>query len=281
MYQYDLLNKFVNFDDESLTGQVVGVSLTDASALMNWQAMDSWFGAKTKNRGECPKPALRIMLYADMLHLTADTPKYLLKDLAFLTGQGKIQSVHKFQPRQAKPSVVSSTSVRDRTDTFKELEMAKTFVFDSENEIIGEFDSVKEAKTHHKGQPDVTFVHAKNFPEGGIGTFATVEDLFPAPEVVEQEEGEKPARTRTMINRAGPYTVVKADGTRFPEGDERGALHEALISSSTVEEFLEKAPAEAKYVSTKGVDSMVTASAWFGYAIKRGWITQDVEIVSE
>lgn len=240
-------------------GQIVGLG-TNVMIMVNWEEVDQWFTSNRKSRGEFPKTILQYITF---------------EELAFLRDQGKIQPIPTSPQRPAKTAGSLSNSVRERTENMKELQMAKTFAFDSENEIIGEFDSVKEAKAHHKGQSDVTFVHEKNFPEGGIGAFATVEDLFPAPEVVEPEEDDKPKRTRTVVNRAGAYVVVKADGARFQEGDARADLHDALMNSNTVEEYLEKAPAEAKFTSARGAEQSVTAAGYMSYAFKRGWITQD------
>ena len=50
------------------------------------------------------------------------------------------------------------------------------------------------------------------------------------------------------------------------------AIHAALVSNSSVEDFLAASPEKAEYTSTRGAQQSVTASGWYGYALKRGWI---------
>lgn len=150
--------------------------------------------------------------------------------------------------------------------------MAKTACFDAEGVLINIYDSGKEAKAANKGT-DVTFVHNKNFPEGGIGEYKTLEDLFPAPEPEPAPAAREPG-TRTVIKREGAYVVVKADGARFPEGDERAALHSALMNNTSVEAYLEAAPAEANFTSSRGAAQKVSATGYMAYAFKRGWVAQ-------
>lgn len=161
--------------------------------------------------------------------------------------------------------------------------MAKTAAFGADNSLINIFDSLKAAKAELKDEKDVVFVTEKNFDElnaahsfvDADGVILTKETLFPAPEKKEKEKVEKAdgeKRTRTTIAYEGEYHVVKNNGARFAIEDERGALHDALVSNTTVETYLEAAPKEANYVSTKGKPSTCSAKAWYGYAIKRGWV---------
>lgn len=152
--------------------------------------------------------------------------------------------------------------------------MAKTATFGVDNVLINTYTSLKEAKTAHKGEKDIQFVTEKNFGDfadllDADGNELVITDLFEVKEVKEPSD-DKPTRERKVFE--GPYHVVKEFGPRFDNDDERGLLHEALVANTTCEAFLESAPEQAKYVSTKGKESTCTSRAWLGYAVKRGWI---------
>jgi hypothetical protein len=278
-----LLSKYVNFDDEQVTGQVVYLLGGVAQVVFNWQELELWRQATGLNKSLFKTHVWPIFEYKfyryDELHrLVSDVPKYLREGVALTPKSGIIQSIQRDnQPRinpqtpTAKSSFASSTPLRERSGLSQEIEiMAKTAVFDSENVLVDIYESKKEARAHNKGT-DLKFIDAKSFPKGGIGEYATVETLFPAKEKPAKPEGEK---TRTVVKREGTYRVVKADGARFNDGDERGLLHTALMGSTSVEEYLGKAPKEAKFTSSRGAAQVVTAAGYMSYAFKRGWISQ-------
>lgn len=286
-YTY-LFGQFVNYDDEKLTGQIHGVGHDGAMVQINWQIGAMWHdefkrGVKPQDRSEYPAPILRTLPY-DQLHLVSKEPKYLVEGLALNPNPCKIQTSPRRQssqsiprPQVAKPVAGSPSPLRNGSGSSQEIEiMAKTAVFDSENELVGVYTSGKEAKKHNKGD-DLVFVSEKDFPADGIGEH-TAESLFPKKEAPVKAEGES---KRTVIKRVGEYTVVKADGARFNEGDERAAIHAALVESASVEEFLEKSPKVANFTSSRGAAQSVTASGYMAYAFKRGWLTQGDVVVEE
>lgn len=160
--------------------------------------------------------------------------------------------------------------------------MAKTAAFGADNVLINVYDSGKAAKAAHKGEKDIIFATAANFAELNTdsrfvdedGEILTVDVLFPKASPSPEAEGtEKKERApRQHIKMEGEYHVIKNNGVRFSVEDERGALHDALCENTTCEGYLAAAPEVAKYTSTKGKESSCTARAWFGYALKRGWI---------
>ena len=155
----------------------------------------------------------------------------------------------------------------------------RTAVFDSENVLIKVYDSKKEAKAHNKGT-DLQFIDAKNFPENGIGEYATVEDLFP-PKEAPVAEGEETKRTRTVVKYEGKYTVLKADNARLAEDDERAKLHSALVNNDNVEDYLAAAPEVANFTSSRGATQKVSATGYLAYAVKRGWVVMGDAPVAE
>ena len=155
----------------------------------------------------------------------------------------------------------------------------RTAVFDSENVLIKVYDSKKEAKAHNKGT-DLQFIDTKNFPEGGIGEYATVEDLFP-PKEAPVAEGEETKRTRTVVKYEGKYTVLKADNARLAEEDERAKLHSALVNNDNVEDYLAAAPEVANFTSSRGATQKVSATGYLAYAVKRGWVVMGDAPVAE
>lgn len=279
-----MLNNYVNFPDGQ-SARIVNCFGGQYQVVYNWQELDLWSEAIRADKRAvslylCPPFKWEFFTGDEIRDLVSDTPKYLLQDVALSKKASIIQPIERRTvpltnppPKVAKSSVALPTPLRTRSGTSQEIEtMAKCAVFDSENLLVAVYDSKKEAKAHNKGT-DLQFIDAKNFPENGIGEYATVEDLFPPKEAAVEEDGEdKPKRTRTVVKREGEYSVVKTDGARCPEGDDRNLFVDALLNSSTCEEFFSKVPEEVTYTNNKGVETSTTAKAWFSYAFRRGWV---------
>ena len=287
-----VLGKFVNFDDEQATGQVIAVGGDLVYILMNWQECNLWDAAKMANQKpwethQWPVFKPRILTRNEIHDLVSDTPKYLLEGVALSKKHSIIQPIQRNSPPRnfsqsatTLSSVASSTPLRTGSGSSQEIEiMAKCAVFDSENVLIKVYDSKKEAKAHNKGT-DLQFIDAKNFPENGIGEYATVEDLFP-PKEASVSEGEETKRTRTVVKYEGKYTVLKADNARLAEDDERAKLHSALVNNDNVEDYLAAAPEVANFTSSRGASQKVSATGYLAYAVKRGWVVMGDAPVAE
>lgn len=277
-WRTDLINKFYNNDVRQLSGQIVGVSPVDATVLFNWKEFRDKPNAAQRGV-DIHDDSLFLDCYtehipfADVEHNSTKAPKYqqnnyalVKKPIAFPGSRGNIQ------PRTTERSPSISKPASHDANQSKEFQMAKTAVFDSEDVLINVYDSGKLAKAAHKGATDLKFVSEKAFAP--IGSYETVEALFPKTEKPAKEAPADGARTRVVVTRKGEYTVVKADGARFPDGDERAALHEALVTSCTVEEYMKKAPEVANFTSSRGAAQKVSASGYLSYGFKRGWVTQ-------
>lgn len=282
---YHLMALYYNDREKEVSGRVCAVNPKSITVIYNFDSVDEW----RKNNKDLPvaKRAPFPETYHAALDLSTvvddftDSPVFPQKTLAFLRERGIITVVsnaakdgwkpeNKVAEKQV-PYAERATS-QGASSKFPEEEniMAKTAVFDSDSKLIKVYDSGKAAKAAHKGQTDVIFIVAGKFPEAGIGDFKTESDLFPAK--VEPEKAEGAAATRTVIKREGTYHVLKTDGLRCPEGDERLAIHKALMENTNFDDFFKAAPEKASYTSTRGAEQSVTASAWVGYAVKRGWI---------
>ena len=289
-YRSELIGFFVNFDDEQLSGEIIGVGHDDALIQINWQETRRWHdefarGVPAKQRSPYPGSQSRTMTYDQINDLVTKEPKYRNPAIANSREPVKIQTIPsqsttRIKPHQsaAMPVDGSSTALRKRSVSSQEIEiMAKCAVFDSENELIEIYESKKEAKAHNKGT-DLVFVTAKDFPEDGIGQYATVEDLFPPKEEPVAEEGEK--RTRGPVaTLTGPYTVVKADAGRFSEEDPRFAIHKALVENDNFEDYLAATPESYEFTTSGGKVVVDTPKTFARYALRRGWIVQgDVQV---
>lgn len=265
-----LIGQYLSFPEEEACARIIAVGKTHLTAFFNFAEVDHWrehLRLSPKDGRNAPEYIIRhIELEKLDENLVYKEPQYRNISLAFSTGSGTIQSV----PGKSTSQLISEQISQG------EFNMAKTAVFDSENELIEVYKSGKDAKAAHKGQTDVKYVTEDKFEP--IGQYQNKEDLFPPVEKpakepkAPKEDGEK--ATRTIIKRAGAYTVVKADGARFEPSDERAALHAAMVESETVEEYLEKAPKLAKFVSSRGAEQSVTATGYLSYGFKRGWIKQ-------
>lgn len=149
--------------------------------------------------------------------------------------------------------------------------MAKTAAFDADGVLIDIYESGKAAKEANKGS-DVTLVTEKNFPADGIGDYKTATDLFPPPAPKEPKEPAERGPRNPSSPLAGDYIVVKADGVRFAETDERGLAHKALVENTTFEDYLKAAPEKITFETSRGATQVITASNWARYALRRGWI---------
>ena len=291
MYRTDLIGYYVNFDDEQRTGLIVGASHDGAMVQMNWEAFQKWHdefarGVKPEDRSQYPGTESRTVSYDHITEVVSNSPKYSVGVVVLQPKSAKIQPIQRTnKPSQnSVPPVAnrengSPTPLRTRSGSSQEIEiMAQCAVFDSENELVEIYASKKEAKAHNKGT-DLVFIDAKNFPEGGIGEYATVEDLFPPKEKPVKAEGEK--RTRTVVKLIGDYTVVKTDKTRLPEGDARDDIRDALFNNGNFEAFFEQAPAKVTYTNNKGQEAETTASAYASYALRRGWISVGEVVVED
>jgi hypothetical protein len=283
-YRTELLSKFYNDDERQLSGQVVGINFVDASVLYNWREFRDKNNAAARGV-DTKDDSLFLDCYVE--HILLDqvsanltkTPKYAInnydlleKPIAFPGSRVSIQPTLKERR--------SNTSASYDAKQFKELQMAKTAVFDSENELINVYESGKAAKTAHKGQTDVKFVTEKDFAP--IGQYDTVESLFPKPEKPVKEKAEGAVTRSPATALTGAYTVVKADGVRFTEGDERGLAHSVLVSNSNFEDYLAAAPKEITFETSRGAKNTITPTNWARYALRRGWIkVGDVQVVVE
>lgn len=286
-----LLDKYVNFPD-GRSARIVNCFGGQYQVVYNWQELDLWAEAIRADKRAvslylCP-PFKWEFFTGDEIHdLVSDTPKYLLEGVALSKKHSIIQPIQRNSPPRnfsqsatAMSSVASSTPLRIGSGSSQEIEiMAKCAVFDSENVLIKVYDSKKEAKAHNKGT-DLQFIDAKNFPEGGIGEYATVEDLFP-PKEAPVAEGEETKRTRTVVKYEGKYTVLKADNARLAEDDERAKLHSALVNNDNVEDYLAAAPEVANFTSSRGATQKVSATGYLAYAVKRGWVVMGDAPVAE
>ena len=279
-----LLGQYINMDGQQYSARICQLSPTAGTVILNWGDMDAWRAANKGSKNVAsPLPECAYLNFDLALldeNSVTTSPKYDAKPLAFLveagivtsasTGSGATQQAADPPPQQEpQPEQHTSTSQSLKEENI----MAKTAVFDAENQLINVYDSGKAAKAAHKpkDQPDVKFVSEKDaWPEGGVGDYVNKEDLFPPKEVPAKAEGE--SKPRVTAKRSGPYIVVKADGVRFAPEDPRAAIHAALVSNSSVEDFLAASPEKAEYTSTRGAQQSVTASGWYGYALKRGWI---------
>lgn len=286
-----LLDKYVNFPD-GRSARIVNCFGGQYQVVYNWQELDLWAEAIRADKRAvslylCPPFKWEFFTGDEIRDLVSDTPKYLLEGVALSKKHSIIQPIQRNSPPRnfsqsaaAMSSVASSTPLRTGSGSSQEIEiMAKCAVFDSENVLIKVYDSKKEAKAHNKGT-DLQFIDTKNFPEGGIGEYATVEDLFP-PKEAPVAEGEETKRTRTVVKYEGKYTVLKADNARLAEDDERAKLHSALVNNDNVEDYLAAAPEVANFTSSRGATQKVSATGYLAYAVKRGWVVMGDAPVAE
>ena len=265
-----LLGQYISIESMQASAKITGVDNTRVYAILNYEEWANWENTWDK-KTKIPSPPLDhydVQLSELDEKLVFPTPQYHNKTLAFPTRSGIIHT-----PLETKRFIPPL-----RRGSTEENIMARTAVFDSENVLIKVYASGKEAKAAHKGATDLKFVAEpkKDEPFATIGEYETADQLFPPivkPEKAKPEpKADGETKTRTVVKRTGEYTIVKADGARFGEGDERGLLHSALMDSDTVEEYLEKAPKEAKFTSSRGAEQSVTASGYMAYAVKRAWI---------
>lgn len=286
-----LLNNYVNFPD-GRSARIVNCFGGQYQVVYNWQELDLWAEAIRADKRAvslylCPPFKWEFFTGDEIRDLVSDTPKYLLDGVALSEKHSIIQPTQRNSPPRnfsqsaaAMSPIASSTPLRKGSGSSQEIEiMAKCAVFDSENVLVKVYDSKKEAKAHNKGT-DLQFIDAKNFPEGGIGEYATVEDLFP-PKEASETEGEETKRTRTVVKYEGKYTVLKADNARLAEDDERAKLHSALVSNDNVEDYLAAAPEVANFTSSRGATQKVSATGYLAYAVKRGWVVMGDAPVAE
>jgi hypothetical protein len=284
VYRTELLSKFYNDDERQLSGQVVGINFKDAAVLYNWREFRDKNNAAA--RGVNVKDdTLFLDCYTE--HVLLDTvaanmtkePRYATnnynlveKPIAFPGSRGNIQSTLNYQR--------SHTSASHDAKYFKELQMARTAAFDSENELINTYESGKAAKAAHKGQTDVKFVSEKDFAP--IGEYKTVDQLFPKAEKPVKTKPEVTTTRAAAVTLSGEYNVVKRDGARFPEDDVRSTVHAALVDSATFEEFLKKTPAEYSFTTSRGATITEKPVTYARYALRRGWISVgDVQVIVE
>ena len=292
MYRTELIGYYVNFDDEKRTGLIVGASHDGAMVKMNWEAFQKWHdefarGVKPENRSEYPGSESRIVPYEQITELLSKDAKYLVESVVLQPKSAKIQPIQRTNkpsqnpvPPVANRENGSPTPLRMRSGSSQEIEiMAQCAVFDSENELVEIYASKKEAKAHNKGT-DLVFIDAKNFPEGGIGEYATVEDLFPPKEKPVKAEGEKRERTNS-VPLIGGYTVVKADAARFGEDDARAAIHAALVQNNNFEDYFAATPESYEFTTSGGKVVADTPKIFARYAIRRGWITVGDVVVED
>ena len=286
-----LLNNYVNFPD-GRSARIVNCFGGQYQVVYNWQELDLWAEAIRADKRAvslylCPPFKWEFFTGDEIRDLVSDAPKYLLEGVALSKKHSIIQPIQRNSPPRnfsqsatTLSSVASSTPLRTGSGSSQEIEiMAKCAVFDSENVLIKVYDSKKEAKAHNKGT-DLQFIDTKNFPEGGIGEYATVEDLFP-PKEAPVAEGEETKRTRTVVKYEGKYTVLKADNARLAEDDERAKLHSALVNNDNVEDYLAAAPEVANFTSSRGASQKVSATGYLAYAVKRGWVVMGDAPVAE
>jgi hypothetical protein len=96
----------------------------------------------------------------------------------------------------------------------------------------------------------------------------------PEPEVKANPFGKakasKKAGTPRPSKLAGAYTIIK-DG-RGSSKARPSAIYDALFSCTTFEEFFAKAPAKEIFAGKLHEQSVNTATASVGYALRNGWI---------
>lgn len=280
-----LIGKYVNLTYVERSGRIVAAGGETIWVEFNWSTVDKLnrevvLGVPLSRRIKYV-PHQLVLNLSDTQEFITDKPKYQPEPVAFFQDTGIIQSIQRRQeptlnkPHQSAAMQVdgSLTSLRNGSDSSQEIEiMAKCAVFDSENLLVAIYDSKKEAKAHNKGT-DLQFIDAKNFPEDGIGEYATVEDLFPPKEApVKEDTGEK--RTRGPVAEvSGSYSVVKADAARFPAEDSRAQIHKALVENNSFEAFFAATPESYTFTTSRGKEITEKPVTFARYALRRGWIS--------
>lgn len=292
MYRTDLIGYYVNFDEEQRTGLIVGASHDGAMVQMNWEAFGKWHdefarGVKPEERSQYPGSESRTVSYDHITEVVSNSPKYSVGVVVLQPKSAKIQPIQRTNkpsqnpvPPVANRENGSPTPLRMRSGSSQEIEiMAQCAVFDSENELVEIYASKKEAKAHNKGT-DLVFIDAKNFPEGGIGEYETVDQLFPPKEKPVKADGEK--RTRgPSASLTGQYTVVKSDAGRFNEEDARYAIHKALVENNNFEDYFAATPEKYDFLTSGGKTVTDTPAIFARYALRRGWISVGEVVVED
>lgn len=156
--------------------------------------------------------------------------------------------------------------------------MAKTAVFTKEAELLGVYSNGKAAKAAHPEhkEQELEFMTEKEFEP--FGSYETAEQVFGVkktrtPRLDADGNPFAAVATRVVRKLDGEYVVVKADGVRFNDDDERSVVHAALIAEPhTFCAFLARAPERYTFTTGRGRAATESASVWARYALRRGWI---------